>query len=211
MYLIPVVVLTTAACLAGLATAAGSADLPQGFEKFAPLRPGVYKASLFTPHATMTIPSTRWNGAQWVKRGADVIALSWRAHNGGIAMISAPASTQSAATTLQRLRSERATGPNVGVDLEPTVAVTIGGFRGTQFDGTVTGKYGHTFVPFSGKSSGASNSFGDHDRVPDGDAFRIIVLDIRGKVIFFEIGSDAANQDPVMLAEAMKFIRSLRF
>ena len=48
-------------------------------------------------------------------------------------------------------------------------------FTGQQFDGVVTGKYGHTFVPFSGKSGGASGSSGDHDRLPQGSAFRIIV------------------------------------
>jgi hypothetical protein len=189
----------------------GPHDLSRGFEKFAPLKPSVYRATLFAPRSTFTIPSADWNGAQWVERGADVVALAWRKHNGGVLMISAPASTQSAAVTVQRLRTERATGPDVGIDLQPNVPITIGGVRGTQFDGTVPGKYGHTFVPFSGKSSGASSSFGDHDRVPDGDAFRIVVLDAHGKVVFVEIDSDAPSQDPVLLAEAMKIVRSLRF
>ena len=43
-------------------------------------------------------------------------------------------------------------------------------------------------------------------------AFRIIVLNVRGKVIFFEIDSDRTpTQDPELLADAMKIIHSLKF
>jgi hypothetical protein len=207
--LTPVIVMAT---LTGSAAAGGPSDIPKGFEKFAALKPGVYQASLFTPALRVTIPDTKWNGAQWVKGGDDTFDLAWRAHNGGIGMISAPGSTQSAATTLHRLRTERADGPNVGMTVEPSVAVKIGGFSGQQFDGVVTGQFGHTFVPFSGKSGGASSSAGDHDRLPQGAAFRIIVLNVRGKVIFFEIDSDrTSTQDPDLLADAMKIIHSLKF
>jgi hypothetical protein len=58
-----------------------------------------------------------------------------------------------------------------------------------QFDGTVPGTYGHTFVY----------------------AFRLFVLDVHGKVVFVEIDSDAPAQDPALLGDAMKILRSLRF
>jgi hypothetical protein len=205
-------VIIVAAGLTRGAAAGGLSDIPKGFEKFAPLKPGVYQASLFSPALRVTIPDAKWSGAQWVKSGDDTLDLSWRAHNGGIGMISAPGSTQSAATTLNRLRTERADGPNVGMTVQPIVAVKIAGFSGQQFDGVVTGQYGHTFVPFSGKSGGASSSAGDHVRLPQDAAFRIIVLSVRGKVIFFEIDSDRTpTQDPELLADAMKIVHSLRF
>jgi hypothetical protein len=192
------------------AVAGATTDLPRGFEKFAPLKPGVYEASLFAPATRVTIRDASWNGAQWVKGGDDTIALAWRAHNGGLVMISAPGSTQSAATTLHRLRTERADGP-VGMTVQPTVAAKVAGYSGQQFDGVVTGQYGHTFVPFSGKSGGASSSAGDHDRLARNTAFRIIVLNVRRKVLFLEIDSDAPTQDPRLLTDATAVIASLKF
>jgi hypothetical protein len=205
-------ILSVASFIGGAAAVGGPSDIPKGFEKFAPLKPGLYQASLFAPPLRVTIPDASWNGAQWVKGGYDTFDLAWRAHIGDLRMTSASGSTHSVATTLNRLRTERADGPNVGMTLEPTVAVKIAGFSGQQFDGVVTGQYGHTFVPFSGKSGGASSSAGDHDRLPQDAAFRIIVVDVRGKVIFFEIDSGrVSTQDPDLLADAMKIIHPLRF
>jgi hypothetical protein len=192
------------------AAAGAPADLPKGLEKFAPLKTGVYEASLFVPAIRLTIRDASWDGAQWAKGGDDTIALAWRAHHGGLVIISAPGSTQSAAATLNRLRTERASGP-VGMTAQPTVAAKVAGYPGQQFDGVVTGRYGHTFVPFSGKSGAASSSAGDHDRLARNTAFRIIVLNVRGKVLFLEIDSDAPTQDPRLLADATAVIASLTF
>jgi hypothetical protein len=95
----------------------------------------------------------------------------------------------------------------------PTVTVRLAGFPGKQFDGTVTGQYGHTFVPFSGSSSGASSSAGDHDRLPRNTAFRIIVLNVRGKPIFFELdhGDKQGRFDPGFLPPATQLVRALKF
>jgi hypothetical protein len=95
----------------------------------------------------------------------------------------------------------------------PVVAVTIAGFPGKQFDGIITGRYGHTFVPFSGPSSGASGAAGDHDRLPRNTAFRIIVLNVRGKQIFFELdhGDKKGRFDPGFLAAAMRLVRASKF
>ena len=199
-----------AASVVGVAAGGGINDVPKGFEKFGPLKPGVYQASLFAPSLRVTIPDAKWNGAQWVKGGYDTLIIA--ADGGGIDIISAPKSTLSAAVVLNRLRTERAKGPNVGMTVKPNVAVRIAGFPGQQLDGVVTGKYGHTFVPFSGKSGGASSSSGDHDRLPQGAAFRIIVLNVRGKVIFLEIDTGRrSTQKPAWLAESMKIIHSLNF
>jgi hypothetical protein len=193
--------------LAAVAAARSTSDVPKGFEKFAPLTPGVYQPSLFTPVARFTVSNTKWNGAQWIEHGHHVVVVSWRAHNGGWEMHSTPTSTESALSTLHRLRTERASGA-VGISVRPVIAVTIGGFHGSQFDGVVTGRYHHTFVPFLGvNGSKPDNS----DRIAHGRAFRTIVLDVRGKVVFFEMDSDAPTQDPIMVADATKMIRSLTF
>jgi hypothetical protein len=207
--------LIAVATIVGLATsivgvAAGSRlnDIPsKGFEKFAPLKPGLYQPSLFAPPARFSVRDANWNGAQWVTDGYHVVVLSWRAHNGGWEMHSAPASKESALSTLHRLETERATGP-VGINIRPAVAVTISGFHGWQFDGTVSGRYHHTFVPFLGTNGSKPDN---SDRLAHGTAFRIVVLNVRSKVIFFEIDSDAPNQDPRMVSDATKMIRSLVF
>jgi hypothetical protein len=209
------VVLGVAVVGAGVGAAGTPMELPKGVERFAALKPGRYQAGLFSPAAQLTIPDAQWNGAQWVKAGIHAIVLprSLKVDVGGMLVLSAPASTVSAATVLQRLRSERAAGPDVGMTVKPTVALRVAGYAGEQFDGVVTGRYGHTFVPFSGKSGDASLSAGDHDRLPRDTAFRIVVLDVRGKVLFFEIdsGGKASIQNAKLLSDASKIIRSMTF
>jgi hypothetical protein len=198
---------------AGRATATSPPDIARSSNgHFEPLKAGTtYQATLFAPSTRVVPPGAGWAGAQHRSHGYDWIVLTW--HDAGcVCMISAPASTQTFARTVQRLRTERTTGP-VGMTVGPVVAVTIAGFPGKQFDGTVTGQYGHTFVPFSGASSGASSSAGDHDRLPRNTAFRIIVLNVRGKQIFFELdhGEKRGRFDPGFLAVATQLVRALKF
>ena len=200
------------AVAAGAASAAGPPDLLKSQTRFSALKPGVtYQASLFAPPVQVTAPDFNWRGAQYVSHGYYWVILAQRPPaRGGIVLISAPQSRQSAATTLHRLETERADIPAVGISVEPAVAVAIGGFGGEQFDGIVTGQYGHTFVPFSSLSSAASSSAGDHIRLPKGTAFRIIVLDVRGKVVVFEIDSDSGLND-AFVARVTKVLALLRF
>jgi hypothetical protein len=204
------VVATAVLALSGAAAAVSGTllDLPKGFLKFASLKAGVYQPSLFSPHARFTVPDGRWNGAQWVKQGHEIVVLAWKAHNGGWEMASTPGSTESAAHTLHRLETERASGTSVGIQINPAVAASIGGFHGWQFDGTVIGRFGHTWVPFEGVNGGKPDNF---DRIAHGVAFRVIVLDVRGRVVFFEIDSDSPSQEPLAFAASMKMIHSLRF
>jgi hypothetical protein len=46
--------------------------------------------------------------------------------------------------------------------------------------------------------------------LPKGTAFRIIVLDVRGKVVMFEIDSDSGLND-AFVARVTKVLGSLRF
>jgi hypothetical protein len=205
-----VVVTLALLAISGAATAAAGPllDLPTGHLKFAPLKPGVYQPSLFSPSARFTVADMRWNGAHWVKDGHDVVVLSWKAHNGGWEMHSTPGATESASATLHRLETERAAGTNVGIQISPAVTVTIGGLHGWQFDGTVIGKYGHTWVPFEGVKGGKPDN---GDRTAHNVAFRIIVLDAHGQVVVLEIDSDSSTQEPVAFAASMKMIHSIRF
>jgi hypothetical protein len=198
---------------AGGATASNPPDLVHSSNgHFEPLSAGTtYQATSFAPSIRLVPSGAGWTGAQYTSHGYHWIVLTW--HNSGcVCMVSAPGSTQTFARTVQRLRTERATGP-VGMTIGPVVAVTIAGLPGKQFDGIVTGQFGHTFVPFSGSSSGASSSAGDHDRLPRYTAFRIIVLNVRGKLIFFELdhGDKKGRFDPGFLTAATKIVRTLKF
>jgi hypothetical protein len=157
--------------------------------------------------------SADWTAAQFVNKGYPTLGL---VHGdgtspGGMVVISAPTSKQSAAQTLHRLRTERAAGTMVGISTTATVDVTVGGLQGRQFDGTVVGQYGHTFVPFSGHSRAASDSIGDHVRLPRNDAFRIVVLSVHGRTVVFIIDSGAPQIDLNFETDAMKLLSLLRF
>jgi hypothetical protein len=193
------------------ATTGGSVlDLLKSSTRDASLKPGVaYQGSLFAPHVRIIPPESGWRGHQWIDHGYNWFNISRQ--NGGIAVVSAPASKQSAATTLHLLETERADSAAVGISIQPQVGVTIGGFRGWQFDGTATGQYGHTFVPFSGHARTARESAGDKRHYDHGKAFRIIVLDVRGKPLVFLIDSDAPKIDLNFSDAAEKLIKLLRF
>jgi hypothetical protein len=126
--------LIVATSLGGHATGATAVDLPKSATKILDLKPGVtYQASLFVPHVRITIPVAGWKGSQHVSHGYNWFFLGWR-DRGGMAVISAPGSRQSAATTLHRLQTERANTPAVGITTQPAVAVTVAGFQGQQFE-----------------------------------------------------------------------------
>jgi hypothetical protein len=204
--------LVCAVAVAGGGPAAGSGalDLLKSSKRDAGLQPQVpYQASLFAPHVSITAPTAGWRGHQWLDHAYDWFSVS--RPNGGIAVVSAPASAQSAATTLHLLETERADSAAVGVATQPQVTVTIGGFRGWRFDGVATGQYGHTFVPFSGHSRGARESAGDKRHYDHGKAFRIIVLDVRGKPVVFFLDSDAPTLDLNFTTFAAKLLALLRF
>lgn len=201
------------ALTSGVASGSATPDLLHSATRLAPLTPAVtYQASLFAPQLRVTPRDATWQGAQFTSHGYDWVALVQRPPNaGGVVLVAAPGSRQSAATTLHRLETERADIPAVGISTQPAVPVTIAGFTGQQFDGVVTGQYGHTFVPFSGHSRGASSSAGDHLRIPEGKAFRIVVLNVRGSVVFVEIDENSPTLDSSFLGEVTDLLSVLRF
>ena len=85
-----------------------------------------------------------------------------------------------------------------------------------QFDGETTGApnsehIAHYFVPFSPRHKSASY-FPDEYPVY-GQAFRVIVLDVRGKtvVIYIENVALAVDQYPAFLTKATRVLGALRF
>ena len=208
---VPLVAAAATAIVAGYAGATGPPDLVHSSSgKFESLTTGTtYQASSFAPALRLVPPGSGWSGAQFTSHGYDWIVLTWH-DNGCVCIISSPASTQTFVRTVRRLRTERVTGA-VGMTVGPVVAVNVAGFGGMQFDGTVTGRFGHTFVPFSGPASGASSSAGDHDRLPHDTPFRIIVLNVRGKPVFLELDHGKGRFDPGFLAAATKLVHGLEF
>ena len=79
----------------------------------------------------------------------------------------------------------------------PTPSVTLAGLNGTQFDGKVTGKE-KTFIPFT-PASKIARYYGDANFLDKGEAFRIIVLKVRHKVvaIYIETGDFRLQISPL--------------
>jgi hypothetical protein len=199
---------------AGSAAASSPHDVLKSANHLMPLAVGTtYRPSLFSPSMIITPSSAYWTAAQFVNKGYPTLALVHAdgSSPGGMVVLAAPSPGPTASQTLRLLRTERAAGTMVGISTSATVRVTVGGLLGWQFDGTVVGQYGHTFVPFSGHSRAASESIGDHVRLPRNDAFRIIVLPVRGRTVVFIIDSDASQIDLNFQADALKLLSLLRF
>jgi hypothetical protein len=96
------------------------------------------------------------------------------------------------------------------------VPVTLAGASGQEFDGRITGAknvdhVGHFFVPFSPKSH-AARYYPDEYGVY-GDAFRVIVLDVRGRTVVIYVDSVRlpVDQFATFLDQAARILASLRF
>ena len=222
--------ITAAACLAAGATAApGLRDMPQSYlispaGEATPLRVHTtYQGSLFPIRVQITPPVSGWAGAQW-KAGTDFFQgggppnFGWFhvGHGTGIpqglvSIMTAYTHTPTVAATVNVLRTR-----GRGATYEPSTPVTLAGFSGVQFDGTIVGPknvdhFGHYFIPFSPKSS-AAKYYPDEYPVY-GDVFRVIVLGVRGKtvVIYIENVGLAPDRFPAFLTQADEILKSLRF
>jgi hypothetical protein len=229
---------TLAACavasIAAAATTAKPADLPQSYlftsaGQLTPLRAGVnYRASRFPLNLRLTPPNRGWSAAQW-KSGDDYFQgggppnFGWVhiGHPGPtlaepplglITIMTAYGRTPSVATTVNVLRTR-----GHGATYEATTPVKLAGFSGIQFDGQADGATQpscacrHFFVPFSPRSH-AAGYFADEYPVY-GNAFRVVVLNVRGKtvVVFIENVALPVEQFPAFLTEADVILKSLRF
>jgi hypothetical protein len=186
-----------------------------------------YGASLF-PIPIRVTPAGGWSGAQWKSgrtyfRGGAPPNYGWvhigrgtgrpagtGVPRGLISIMTAYAHTPSVAATVNVLRTR-----GHGASYEAIVPVTVAGFSGSQFDGTIVGTknfdhVGHYFIPFSPKST-AAKYYPDEYGVYS-EAFRVIVIDVRQKtvVIYIEDPADSTSL-PAFLKQADSILGSLRF
>ena len=121
-------------------------------------------------------------------------------------IVTAIGPTPSVSATVARIR----TGGG-GITFETPSPAKVAGYTGTQFDGSVFGIFGHTFVPFTPKTHGAAPSDAWH--IDKGEAFRFTVISVKGKtvVVFEESFGLPAKQFPSFLPGASHLLASLRF
>lgn len=204
--------------------------------KLAPLERGVtYQASKLPIAFRVTPPTAKWGGTQWKANNFSPYEIQQRhltcpqackppyfgwaiigqagaaATKGvprGIVLVMAGFShTPSVAATVHNLRT-RGHGASYG----PTTTVTVGGFRGIQFDGATTAAL-HRFVPFSPPSTGSQLFPDEIDLHGIAHGYRFIVLNVRGKTVIVFIGTEALTptQFQTFLAEASKVVDSVAF
>src|SRR5690242_16006307 len=164
-------------------------DTPAG--KLIPLKAGVtYQASKLPLELRVTAPDGTWLGAQWKSsaRGEHstkppFFGWAWlsdsfehSAPQGLIQILASFTRTPSVVATVRNLRTL-----GHGATYGPTSPVSLGGFRGSQFDGKIFGN-SHAFIPFTPKET-SSRYYGDATFLDKGEVFRIIVLDVRHKTV----------------------------
>ena len=98
-----------------------------------------------------------------------------------------------------------------GITFQKTSPARVAGYGGIQFDGDVWGIFGHSFVPFTPTTHGASPW--DSWHIDKGEAFRFIVLAVKGKtvVLFEESFGLPADQFPAFLTDVNRVLASLSF
>jgi hypothetical protein len=209
--------------IAAGATTPGPADLATSNLNTAPGHltalkgKAAYQASAFPLAVRVTPPDGTWAGSQWTTSSHGKRMFGWLAvgHGGTtatsppdglITIVTAFGSTRSVAATVARIRAGGS-----GITFEASTPVTIAGFSGTQFDGNVWGIYGHTFVPFTPKTHGASPA--DSWHIDKDEAFHFDVLSVRGKTVvaFLESFGLSADQFPAFLTDASRVLGSLAF
>ena len=183
---------------------------------------GTYKASEFPMPIRVTAPDGTWGGAQWKadssfqhKKSTVAPFYGWvtfEQHDPtpaqGAITIMTPYTgpTPSVAAMVAGLRTR-----GRGATYEATSPVKLGGYSGLQFDGKIVGKE-HVFIPFSPKST-VAKWYPDNYAMQQGEVFRIIALNVRGKtvVVYIENAQLPADQFPDFLAAADTLLESLKF
>ncbi len=152
-----------------------------------------YQASSFPLGLRVTAPDGSWSGTQWRTTSRGKPAFGWAEFGHGpgstpprgvVELETAYGPTPSVAATIARLRRGGSHLPAShvgGITFQAASPVNLAGYPGRQFDGTVWGIYGHTFVPFSATTGGASPA--DSFRADQGEVFRLVALNVNGKTV----------------------------
>ena len=217
-----ILTVVTLALAAGVAAAAppelstSNLNTPAG-EMTALKATTAYQASSFPLGLRLTAPDGTWAGSQWTTSAFGKKTFAWVAvgHGGTtptsppqgvVTIMTAFGPTPSVSATVARLRRGGS-----GITFQKTSPARVAGYRGTQFDGDVWGIFGHSFVPFTPTTHGASPS--DSWHTDKGEAFRFIVLGVKGRtvVLFEESFGLAPDRFPAFLTDANRVLASLRF
>jgi len=227
---------TYAIALALAATAAGAqlsvrtvagdspVELPKTATTVAPLKADVtYEASAFPIAIRLTPPDRTWLGAQYLTGSHGKPGFGWVVAArppiakplGALNIETAIGPTPSVNKTIANLRFGGSNPPEThvgGVEFAQPRATKMAEFSGRTFDGQVWGKFGHTFLPFSPHVRGPAAP-PDSIYLRKGEAFRMIVLDVRGKTVVLALESFGlpAEQFPAFLTSAKRLLASLRF
>jgi hypothetical protein len=206
----------------GVATAAppelATSNLNTPAGKMTALAAGtLYQASSFPLGLRLTAPDGTWAGTQWTTSSRGKKTFGWVAvGHGGTSATSPPQGVITIVTAIGPTPSVSATVARIhqggsGITFQKPSPARVAGYTGTQFDGSVWGIFGHSFVPFTPKTHGASPS--DSWHTDKGEAFRFIVLGVKGKtvVVFEESFGLAADRFPAFLTDARRVLGSLRF
>jgi hypothetical protein len=196
-----------------------------------------YGASRFPIPVRVTLPDGSWTGAQWKANLFNPYTIELRhltcstnpgvcrppyfgwvaIGKGGAGTVGPPRALILVLAGFSRTPSVAATVTNLrtrghGATYEPTVPVKVAGAYGLQFDGRLVGPK-HVFVPFSPRTHNATGYADGIEVTGAGHAFRLIVLDLRGKTVVVFIGSLvlSAEQFTAFLPEAEAVVKTLRF
>lgn len=203
------------ASIAGTTTDLPTSNLNTRAGKLTMLRGGVtYQAGQFPLTLSITPPDKTWAGTQWTTSSHGHPAFGWAAFGQGptnkpplgvIEIETAYTTTPTVASILARLRTAGG-----GATFGATSRITLAGLPAWQIDGRVFGRFGHVFVPFTPKTGSASPP--DSYKLSPGEAFRLVVVDARGKrvVLIFNSAVLPADQFPTFLDSARKLLRSLK-
>jgi len=234
---VAIVQVTIIAIVAAIAAAVGPPDLWNNHENgdSKPLTSGVnYHASLFPLAITVRPTDGLWEGAQYLRtsgihegeqrKGRKVAFISLLhkyAHNaqgkisnwgrGTITLEAGFTRGGSVQATMGRLRAR----PDDFQTVSDVTPVHIAGFNGLSYDGRLKNGAGsfHRFVPFS--SSDGSVPTTDSRKLEanygKGEAFRIIVLNVRGTVVAIYLDSETAPADkfPLFLGFANRLLSTV--
>jgi hypothetical protein len=222
-----VLLLAGIACLTAASARAGGApkqlavsDLNTGPGHTTKLTAGVtYGATSFPLAFQITPPDASWAGAQWKSaRGRKPPFYGWAAvaqdgtkanvpPHGLIMIMTSYSQTPSVTATIAGLRTRGG-----GATYEASSPVKLAGFSGVQFDGQAKDTQHHTFVPFSPPTH-AARAFPDAFEVENGEPFRLIVLNVRGKSVIVMIDGYGVSSDefPAFLTKAAQILRTLTF
>ena len=190
---------------------------------FTPLKTGVtYQASSFPLALRVTPQDGTWGGAQWTATSHGKPAFGWTAvgrpplddPRGVITIETAFGPTPSVSAAIARLRTGGSHLPDShvgGVTFGESRPAKVAGYSGRQFDGQVWGRFGKVLIPFSAQTHGASPP--DSFRLEQGEAFRVIALDVKGKtvVLFLDSWKLPPQQFPAFVTSAQPILETLRF